>query len=235
MATASKVDVSNQPCYITYLHCFLYGRETAEMTKPTPALTKTCSVCGLQKPLSAFLQLTERGTTYGSICSSCRHDQKDKDLLKKVKDDTSSTSTGMTIDAKARVKSETDKRDLREQVKEEYHEERDKEEVLESRELDKTELIRKEEKKHREHFLSRRPTTSTNSTEKKTDTAHAVESRQQGERVAQEAKGTEKTAQLDHVAKEEQKERGVDFTIPFIDTQIVGKVKHTQNPELYAF
>ena len=43
------------------------------MSKPNLSLTKTCSSCGQQKPLSAFLQLAgAKGSMYGNICASCR-------------------------------------------------------------------------------------------------------------------------------------------------------------------
>lgn len=39
----------------------------------TKQLTRICTACGLEKPLTAFLYLTARsGTTYGSICATCR-------------------------------------------------------------------------------------------------------------------------------------------------------------------
>lgn len=42
------------------------------MTKPKQ-LTRTCSACGEEKPLSAFLQVGgAQGTHYGAICTPCR-------------------------------------------------------------------------------------------------------------------------------------------------------------------
>ncbi len=65
-------------------------------------LTRSCVVCGLEKPLSAFLQLgNKKGAIYGTICGACRG----SGLKEKVahEDDASSTSAGMRIRAKERV------------------------------------------------------------------------------------------------------------------------------------
>jgi hypothetical protein len=72
-------------------------------------------------------------------------------------------------------------------------------------------------------------------TDKKNDPKRTFESRHQIERATQETLRTEKSAQLEQAASAEDKEKQVDFSVPFIDTQIVGKVKHTQNPILKLF
>lgn len=199
------------------------------MTKPTPALTKTCSVCGLQKPLSAFLQMQDKqGATYGSVCSTCRHERKNG--LTVGKEETTTTSSTVTIDSKAKVKLDTAKEDLFEKVETEYHEERDKNEVLESQEIKKTDQIQKEEKKHRETFLSRRPSVSS---DKQFTTNKAGESHQVAEKSAQEALGAEKTTQQESATKQEQKEKNVDLTSS-ADTQI-GKIKFREGESFKAF
>src|SRR5260221_9265818 len=98
------------------------------MNKSNVSLTKTCSSCGLQKPLSAFLQLSSQSSaTYGNICSACRKTNAENVATPKEAEEESTTSkTGLKIDAKTKVKSELDKLEFIKQVEENYHEERDK-------------------------------------------------------------------------------------------------------------
>jgi hypothetical protein len=199
------------------------------MTKPSPSLTKTCSVCGLQKPLSAFLQMRDKeGATYGNVCSTCRHEKKNSFLI--GKDDASSTGSTITIDSKAKVKLDTAKEDLFDKIETEYHEERDQNEVIESKETQKTEQIKKNEREHRETFLNRRPVTSSN---KQFDTKRVSESRQLSETAEREIASTEKATQQESSTKQEQKEKDVDLTVS-TDTQI-GKVKFREGESFKAF
>lgn len=168
------------------------------MNKPNNSLMKTCTSCGQSKPLSAFLQLTgSAGSSYGTICSTCRKANPDKT---KEPDDLSSNSTGNKIDAKVRVKDAIDKREQHKQIEDEYFDEREKEEAVETQRYEK-ETVRKEEKQKIEarSFLDRN---------KKVSTAHVPEKVFGGE---------------DHRMKEEK----LDFaTGPFQDTRIEGKIKY---------
>src|SRR5438105_2533589 len=49
-------------------------------------LTRVCSICGIEKPLSAFLEISAQGTRYGVICSSCRAAEKGKKEAKPEED-----------------------------------------------------------------------------------------------------------------------------------------------------
>ena len=206
------------------------------MTKASPSLTKTCAVCGLQKPISAFLQMSEKnGATYGSVCASCRHEQKDKAVIKKDEEDPSRIGLGLTIDAKARFEMKEKEMSLHEQIEEEYHKEREKAEEEETKELSKTGQLQEEKKKHqiekqtKESFLTRRVVAPT---DRKAETQRAVESHQQGERVALAAHGTEKTTQLEQAVKTEEREKNVEFGEVIVD---VSKVKFKENPFLKLF
>ena len=119
-----------------------------------PQLTKTCSSCGLQKPLSAFLQLAGlQGALYGSICSSCRKSDKDK---KSVEPNESTTSTsGVKIDSKAKIQMDIDKRKHRQAVEERYHEDKEKSDKRQSQQALKVEKVITDEKKHRQDFLKK--------------------------------------------------------------------------------
>jgi|GEM_PF-2208718 len=199
------------------------------MTKPSTMLTKTCSVCGLQKPLSAFLQMEDKqGASYGSVCSSCRHEQKNK--IAPSKDETTTTSSSITIDSKAKVKLDEAKENHFEQVETEYHEERDKNQIIDSKETQKTEQIQKDERKHREHFLSRRALFSTDKT---TNNQRASESRQFVEQAGKEAAATEKTAQQEKSTLDDKKEKDINLDNS-TDTQI-GKIKLTEGVAFKTF
>jgi hypothetical protein len=70
-------------------------------------LSKTCINCGLQKPLTAYLQIAgAEGSTYGNICSTCRGSGLGKKVTLPVMEDTSSSSssTGLTWKRKLSLK-----------------------------------------------------------------------------------------------------------------------------------
>lgn len=127
------------------------------MSNPKSLLLKICSVCKEKKPLSAFLQLSDKqGTTYGNICASCRKQLSAKTTAPTPTDEESSgTSTKAKIDSKTKVHDAKDKRQIREQVDERYHEEREKDATQEDKQIQKTLTIAKEERKHREGFLEK--------------------------------------------------------------------------------
>jgi len=119
----------------------------------SPAPTKICSSCGLQKPLSAFLQLTgPQGRTYGSICSSCRKANIDKQQSNESIDSATSTS-GHKIDAKAKVHSDIEKKKQYQNVEELYQEDRKSAEERQSQKVLKVKTIITNEQKHRTDYL----------------------------------------------------------------------------------
>lgn len=121
-------------------------------------LTRVCASCGIEKPISAFLQLTgAQGTTYGSICATCR--SRDARQAKTViKDDSSSSTTGHRIGAKQ--KAFIDK-ELYRQLKESQEldkKERNKKDESIKEKTDKTITKEKSEKKHRQTFIEKSKT-----------------------------------------------------------------------------
>ena len=79
------------------------------MNKPAPQLTRSCLVCGLEKPLAAFLQITgTQGTIYGNTCSSCRGSgAKDKSTYPTPeREEENSGGAGLKIDSKAKIHQE---------------------------------------------------------------------------------------------------------------------------------
>jgi hypothetical protein len=126
------------------------------MSKPNVSLIRTCASCGLQKPLSAFLQIAgTQGTTYGNICSSCRKTHLEKPKPDEPEEATTSR-TGVKIDSKAKVQGEIDKREARKQLEEDYLEDRVKEDEKQIHRAQKVDTIIQDEKKRRESFLEKR-------------------------------------------------------------------------------
>lgn len=112
-------------------------------------LTRTCTVCGLQKPLSAFLQITAKGTTYGAICASCRN-KSAKSNIKTLDDERSSTTNaGARIGAKERTEIEREKQRLKKETKDSNLKEARQNELLETDKLDRADKLEKAEKSHR--------------------------------------------------------------------------------------
>lgn len=145
------------------------------MNKPNVSLTKTCASCGVQKPLSAFLQIAGmQGSTYGNICSSCRKAHLEKPVPKEPEDSTTSR-TGAKIDAKAKVQAEIDKREARKELEETYIEEREKKDEKQIHHIQKVDTLIKDEKKRRESFLDRRSFLDKSKTNKATPTFGGTE------------------------------------------------------------
>jgi hypothetical protein len=125
-----------------------------------PSFTKTCSNCGLEKPLSAFLKFggTQEGI-YGSICSTCRKTLKDKEASQDS-DDGTKIKHDYKIDTKVKVAEDIDKKEKFKKVEEEYHKERDVDEEQEVKKEEKKQTVAKDEKKHREEFIKPKEKTS---------------------------------------------------------------------------
>ena len=122
------------------------------MTEETASLSKICTICGLQKPLNAYLQWQEGvGAIYGSICADCR--QAGLDNEKVDRDETTVSTTGNKIDAKAKVATDIDKLQHHLASETEYFKERE-ENALDAHQQDqKTQHIAQSEKTHREDYL----------------------------------------------------------------------------------
>ena len=172
------------------------------------SLTKTCAGCGLSKPLSAFLQLSgSEGSSYGNICSSCRKTNLDQKKNSEPHESTSSTS-GLRIDSKVKVKTDIDKKEQHQSIEELYYQDRDKAEERQVQKTLKTEKIEKDEKKHRKDFLSKSSFL---------DNMNKKPQQPQSQPLTVNSLSQETVEDL---------EKRIDFTAPFIDTQIAGKLKY---------
>lgn len=177
------------------------------MNKSKPAVTKTCAVCHLQKPLSAFL-IIAGAQLYGNICASCRSETHAHPPRDKETEESSRSDSGKKIDTKTKVVSEKDKREQRKELEEEYYDER---EESEKRALEKTEKKTQQadlQTKHRKDFLEKR--TFLRSEEKPhTD--------------------------IDATVQQEALEKTVNTAAPFIDTGFAGKVKFVSGESIRRF
>lgn len=201
------------------------------MEKPTTPLFKTCSACGQQKPLSAFLQMTgPNGTTYGTICTDCRKANADK-LPAQEQDETTTSNTGLKVDSKAKVADDLEKNKLRFETDEQYYEEREEKDVSNSAEIEKTNVKSTDEKKHRD-FLKRNTFIGKSTT--------TTESRHFSEQKRVQDVQTENTMNAAHAekqtesAKSEQQEKEVKLDAS-TDTGIAGKIKYTQGQAFKEF
>lgn len=122
------------------------------MTKQAQ-LTKTCIVCGVQKPLAAFLQMTgPQGTIYGNVCTSCRGTTAKPNEVINLKDEgRGSTSSGLRIDSTARNLAEIKDKKFEHDRDEEKREDREKKDKFT---LEKTEQIDKRQEAERDHRYS---------------------------------------------------------------------------------
>jgi hypothetical protein len=179
------------------------------------SFTKICASCGLEKPLSAFLELSgDAAGTYGNICGTCRKSHIENLKSKDAAEGSSRTETGHKIDSKVKVAKDIDKKQTAERIEEEYHEERDENELIESDELEKKDTKQSVERKHRETFLDRRRVP--------TD-AHKTNDSTKTHVTAQEETRERQNTQTHF--RDESKKTEIDLTSPVIDTYIPGKKK----------
>ena len=170
------------------------------MTEENSLLSKICSICGLQKPLTAYMQWQEGvGATYGAVCADCRKAGLDKE--KKDRDDTTVSSSGNKIDAKAKVAADIDKQKQHHDSETEYFKEREENALDVNLQSEKNQRIAQSEKSHREEYLR---------TKSFLDQRNKV-------------LGTQPTVFGGEA--ERAKEAKIDLTVAPIDTQIAGKVK----------
>jgi hypothetical protein len=119
-------------------------------------ITKTCIICGLAKPMNAFLQIQgPEGTSYGNTCSTCRGSSVGKKVIipENEEERSSSSSTGLKIDAKSKMQSDLEKKDAAQKQKELDKEERVKLEDSVDDKLETKEQKLQAEKKHREEYI----------------------------------------------------------------------------------
>lgn len=198
------------------------------MSNPNfPSLTKTCAACGKRKPISSFLVMTdEKGALYGNICGDCQK----AEMAKGTEEGSDRSETGRTIDSKARIKSEADKR-------EKIEKERDAE-IKESQTQNSDDLKISEKKQTREQserkirdasFLNRSSFLNTKNQKETALIAREIElTEQQEQNIAENTKQAE-------MSKDERQIKNIDTTIASQGTQTGFQEKHRRLFELTSW
>lgn len=125
------------------------------MSNP-PKILKTCSNCGLEKPLSAFMQISgDEGTVYTNICSDCRQSMPDEVIDNTDLEGDTRVETRNTIDAKSKIVADKDKMNLKKEIDENYFDEREKNEERQIEKIEKKENYLKNEKEHRDTYIKK--------------------------------------------------------------------------------
>ena len=189
------------------------------MNKPNQ-LERTCTACGIKKPLSAFLQLGgAQGTSYGSICADCRRTMPKAKDLAKDSEERSSSSSRLRIGAQQKIAAESEKKQQNKDKKEiDLVEERTRDE-LKNEKLSRTETKLKAEKDHRFYLETKRGGFLSGVANKTSSTKTEQVFQQTNSNNIETAKTTEahndQTQKRDTASQLEQKLTTIDLTLPF--------------------
>lgn len=191
------------------------------MDKPSNSLTKNCSICGLSKPLSDFSQLAGLGGTviYGTICEDCRKENIER-LAGNEGEGGITSGTKKTLDTKAKVKMEIDKKELKKTIEEGHEKEREKEA---QRSYDKSEKIvksTKEQKRHRESILAKSSVLSIPRNLDKVNAQKEAHSTPHSESSTKEI-----SEQLERTGEIDQQLKTINTQTPFMPSQTGGQAK----------
>ena len=173
-------------------------------------MMKMCRGCGLQKPLAAFLQLSEKGgLTYGGFCATCRGTGKNKEKAISIEEGGSTTSE-YKIDAKVKLQTEVDQRAFQKRTLEGEQRDRRLKAFMKKQRIQKTQVKTGQERSHREKYLSKKAASES----KKAPTSSTAQTIQAH-------------ANKEAFAKEQRKEQGgVNYQVEVRDTGFSGKIKH---------
>lgn len=129
----------------------------------TTQLTRTCAICGIEKPLSAFLQLDKNhGTSYGKVCAKCRSQGKTiKPTPTATEDERSTAPSGIGIRGKEKIYADIKRDQKIHSLKELYKKELTKKEDVKDEKIERTNTIEAGEKKHREFYIDAKKQTQT--------------------------------------------------------------------------
>lgn len=162
-----------------------YSPDANMMGNLTSQLTRTCIVCGIEKPLSAFLQLdSTHGTSYGKICAKCRSEGKTIKPAPSSSDDERSTApSGIGIRGKEKIYADAKRDQKIHTLKELYKKEAAKKEDVKDEKIERTSTIEAAEKKHREFYIE--PKKQPNTADKKKSIQQQIIEHQQDLKVRQ--------------------------------------------------
>lgn len=197
------------------------------MTKQAQ-LIRTCTACGIEKPLAAFLQISgKQGTNYGSVCASCRSAGRTaKSPPIPIEEDSTTATTDVRIGSKEKVYAEQEKKRYLKDLKGLHIKEAKKrdEAVVES--VEQKDIKEKAEKDHRKFyietkqkqgFLGQRRPVDPNSA----DGIAERNAKQQLEHARNllENRNQIETQKQEEIIKQEFQITSLDFSMPFIAGQ----------------
>ena len=175
-------------------------------------LAKTCTNCGQIKPLSAFLQMSAQGTSYGSICADCRKAGVDKkETVQKDSDEGTAKTSGLKV---SKLTADIANEEHFGKIEEEYHKEREVTAEQNTEQLEKREKIAKDERKHRLNFLEKSAFLNATKTEdKRTQVKEAAI-----ETVAKETQATQQNQNVETAAKAKEQQESINLAAPVVQT-----------------
>jgi hypothetical protein len=195
-------------------------------------LAKTCFNCGLQKQISAFLQISgPEGTSYGNICSTCRGSGLGKEIVipeKENEERHSSGSTGLKIDAKTKVHIETEKKQQKQNQKELEIKETKKRESTQDELLERKDKKNEAEQKHRQGYLEPKKKDSfLNYQSQKPPQKPFTTSEKEAviKKTALDQHGILDTLHKEEAAKHEEKVNAINLTESYVDPSQTGELK----------
>jgi hypothetical protein len=199
-------------------------------------LSKTCFNCGLQKQLSAFLQISgPEGTSYGNICSTCRGSGLGKEIVipeKENEERQSSSSTGLKIDAKTKVHIEFETKQRLQNQKETEIKETKKRESTKEELLERKEKKNEAEQKHRQAYIEPKKKDgflNYQSTKPAQKLITAPEKEAVIKKAVMDQHGILQTLHKEELAKHEEKVKGMDLVN--IDVDLSQPLEKTRSAE----
>lgn len=122
--------------------------------KDRTQMTRTCSACGLEKPLAAFLEISStHGTRYGNLCATCRGAGITEKKNKVEEEQSTVATSGSRIGLKERVFIEKEQKKQIISDNEERTEQLNERDRLQEEKKEKTTLKERLEKNHRNTYL----------------------------------------------------------------------------------
>ena len=159
------------------------------MENLTSQLTRTCIACGIEKPLSAFLQLDKQGTSYGKVCAKCRSQGKTGKPAPATTDDERGTApSGIGIRGKEKIYIDTKREQKIHSLKELYKKEDIKKQDALDDKTKRTLFKEDSEKKHREFLDSKK---QAETSDKKTKANEQIIAGQQNQKTRDIQSGSE--------------------------------------------
>lgn len=190
------------------------------MTAKSNFPTRVCSACGIEKPLSAFLQISGlKGSGYGNICSTCRGAGMDSPLKKPEKlEDRGSTSSDVRIDADSRQVAELEQKKAAAEKDQATREDREAKEKL--TDFKDRKITREQFEKHVREELIKSKSIFSQPGQKTTDAKARTENLARSTAPSEVERAVESKLREEEAAKTEAGLTGIDLSRAFNPEQL---------------